>query len=302
MVISKKIEMISSLVSIIVPCYNQAQYLDEALQSVIEQTYANWECIIVNDGSPDNTEEVARKWLDKDERFKYLYQENGGLSSARNAGLKIAKGDYIQFLDADDLIESEKIRVQLENLINDHEIDISVSGYRYFEDLTRKLKSMGRNNIFPEVVLHKSDSDLKEVLSLKNPMVISATLYNKSVFEKVGMFDEDLVSLEDWEFHTRCALHDMKFQHIGVIINTKTLIRLHSNSMMNNNEIMKIGSQLFNKKRNQNPLYLKYFSEVEKKVLDEDGKEIVINKIKSIKSFIKLFVPPIFLLIKRKLF
>lgn len=294
--------MISSLVSIIVPCYNQAQYLDEALQSVIEQTYASWECIIVNDGSPDNTEEVARKWLNKDERFKYLYQENGGLSSARNAGLKIAKGDYIQFLDADDLIESEKIRVQLENLINDHEIDISVSGYRYFEDLTRKLKSMGRNNIFPEVVLHKSDSDLKEVLSLKNPMVISATLYKKSVFEKVGMFDEDLVSLEDWEFHTRCALHDMKFQHIGVIINTKTLIRLHSNSMMNNNEIMNIGSQLFNKKRNQNPLYLKYFSEVEKKVLDEAGKEIVINRIKSIKSFIKLFVPPIFLLIKRKLF
>ena len=60
------------LISVIVPCYNQAQYLDECLQSVLEQTYQNWECIIVNDGSPDNTEEVVKKWTEKDPRFKYL--------------------------------------------------------------------------------------------------------------------------------------------------------------------------------------------------------------------------------------
>ena len=66
----------SSTVSVIVPCYNQAQYLDEALQSIVEQTYADWECVIVNDGSPDPTEEVAKKWMQKDSRFKYLFQEN----------------------------------------------------------------------------------------------------------------------------------------------------------------------------------------------------------------------------------
>ena len=85
----------SFLVSIIVPCYNQAQYLPETLQSVLDQTYTNWECIIVNDGSPDATEAVAQEWCEKDHRFIYLKKENGGLSSARNAGLKIAKGDYI---------------------------------------------------------------------------------------------------------------------------------------------------------------------------------------------------------------
>ena len=81
------------LVSIIVPCYNQAQFLPEALQSVLEQTHTNWECIIVNDGSPDNTEGVAQEWLVKDSRFKYVYKENGGLSSARNAGLDKVVGD-----------------------------------------------------------------------------------------------------------------------------------------------------------------------------------------------------------------
>lgn len=80
--------MDSALISIIVPCYKQAHYLGEALQSVLEQTYENWECIIINDGSPDNTEIVAKKWIEKDVRFRYLYKENGGLSSARNAGIK----------------------------------------------------------------------------------------------------------------------------------------------------------------------------------------------------------------------
>ena len=62
------------LISVVVPCYNQAQYLDECLQSVLNQTYQDWECIIVNDGSSDNTEKIAKKWVSKDPRFKYLYK------------------------------------------------------------------------------------------------------------------------------------------------------------------------------------------------------------------------------------
>jgi glycosyltransferase involved in cell wall biosynthesis len=93
-------------ISIIVPCYNQAQYLDECLQSVLDQIYQNWECIIVNDGSPDNTEEIAIKWTEKDSRFKYLKKENGGLSSARNKGIENAKGKYILPLDSDDKIST----------------------------------------------------------------------------------------------------------------------------------------------------------------------------------------------------
>lgn len=67
-----------ALVSIIVPCFNQAQYLDECLQSVLNQTYAHWECIIINDGSTDNTAEISKKWIEKDTRFFYFEKENGG--------------------------------------------------------------------------------------------------------------------------------------------------------------------------------------------------------------------------------
>ncbi len=97
------------LISVIVPCYNQAQYMDECLQSVLDQTYQNWECIIVNDGSPDNTEEVARRWLNKDSRFRYFYKDNGGAGSARNLGLKKSNGTWIQFLDGDDFINKDKL-------------------------------------------------------------------------------------------------------------------------------------------------------------------------------------------------
>lgn len=93
-------------VSIIVPCYNLAQYLDEALQSIYNQTYIDWECIIVDDESQDHTKEVAQNWVAKDSRFVYLYKENEGVSSARNFGIEKANSEYILTLDADDKYEA----------------------------------------------------------------------------------------------------------------------------------------------------------------------------------------------------
>jgi glycosyltransferase involved in cell wall biosynthesis len=87
------VKRVHNMVSVIVPCYNQARYLSEALQSVILQSYSNWECIIVNDGSTDNTENVALKFQEDDERFRYIKKENGGLSSARNHGLSVINGE-----------------------------------------------------------------------------------------------------------------------------------------------------------------------------------------------------------------
>ena len=96
-------------ISIIVPCYNQSQFLDACLHSVFTQSHSNWECIIVNDGSTDRTEEISLAWCKKDDRFFYNRKENGGLSSARNIGLEASKGNYIQFLDADDLLDVKKL-------------------------------------------------------------------------------------------------------------------------------------------------------------------------------------------------
>lgn len=279
-------------VSIIVPCYNQAQYLDEALQSVLDQTYQDWECIIVNDGSPDNTEELAKKWIAKDSRFKYIYKTNGGLSSGRNVGINAAIGQFIQLLDSDDLLEKNKLQIQIDAFLKDTEIDISISGYRYFENWNLNKKILGRNNFLPEIAIMKNDSDIKELLNVRNPMVISAPLYKKSVFDTVGLFDEDLFSLEDWDFHTRCALNEIKFQHVGYDPNSFTLIRLHGESMMRDEEKMEKAYFIFKEKRLKNKMYVAQFQiqPIPKKSIE-----------KEIKSSIKLFIPPIVLIAVRNL-
>jgi len=281
-----------NLISIIVPCYNQAQYLNACLQSVMEQSYENWECIIVNDGSPDNTAEVVEIWTKKDNRFKYIYKVNGGLSSARNAGITIANGEFIQLLDSDDLLEKNKLQTQIDAFLKDTKIDISISGYRYFENGNSDLKILGRDNFLPEIAIMKNDSDIIELLNVRNPMVISAPLYKKSVFDTVGLFDENLFSLEDWDFHTRCALQKLKFQHVGYASNSFTLIRLHAESMMRDVEKMKKAYLVFKEKRAKNPIYLKHFP-----IPPTKKKSIK----KQIKSKIKLFIPPVVFIVVRKL-
>ena len=89
-------------VSIIVPVYNVEKYLDKCIESIVNQTYRNIEIILVDDGSPDKCPEICNEWAKKDDRIKVIHKENGGLSSARNAALEIAQGDYITFVDSDD--------------------------------------------------------------------------------------------------------------------------------------------------------------------------------------------------------
>ena len=125
----------SYLISVIVPCYNQAHFLDETLNSILNQSYTNWECIIVNDGSPDNTENIAKKWMKKDQRFKYISKENGGLSSARNHGLKVAKGDFIQFLDSDDLLSFDKFKKSI-NAFKNQDAAIVITNFIRFKKKT----------------------------------------------------------------------------------------------------------------------------------------------------------------------
>lgn len=104
-------------VSIIVPCYKQAEYLSETLDSVLAQTYPDWECVIVNDGSPDNTEEIASQYLEKDRRYKYVSQDNKGLATARNVGIANSNGEFILPLDADDLIAPSYIEKAINHFI-----------------------------------------------------------------------------------------------------------------------------------------------------------------------------------------
>lgn len=172
------------LISVIVPCYNQAQYLDECLQSVLDQTYQDWECIIVNDGSPDNTEEVAKKWLVKDSRFKYLYKENGGLSSARNAGIAKAEGEWILPLDADDYISNVYLELA-KNQFSDENVKVI-----YCE--AQKFGAVSEKWTLEEFSLEK--------LALGN-LIFCTAFFRRTEWEKVNGYDESLLQgLEDWDF------------------------------------------------------------------------------------------------------
>ncbi|WP_417996954.1 glycosyltransferase family 2 protein [Flavobacterium sp. LB2P6] len=182
-------------VSIIVPCYNQAQHLDEALQSLFDQTHTNWECTIINDGSPDNTEEVVRKWEAKDSRFAYVYKKNGGVSSARNLGIIEAKGEFILTLDADDKYEATFLEKAVAVLINNPEIGIVSSWGRYFT---------------AEKQLHVFQSTATSVTDFlfHNGVNNGSSLFRKACWEQVCGYDENSENgYEDWEFYLRvCAL------------------------------------------------------------------------------------------------
>lgn len=112
------------MVSIIVPSYNQGEYLPQTLDSILSQTYGDWECIIVNDGSSDNTEAVANQYCSKDSRFLYLNQVNSGVSIARNNGIKMSTGDYILPLDADDIIDPTYVEKAVAVLSNRPDIKL----------------------------------------------------------------------------------------------------------------------------------------------------------------------------------
>ena len=93
--------------SIVIPVYNVEKYIDKCLKSIINQTYDNFEVIVVNDGSPDNSQVIIDKYVKKDKRFKSYEKKNGGLSDARNYGLEYISGDYLLFIDSDDNIEKD---------------------------------------------------------------------------------------------------------------------------------------------------------------------------------------------------
>lgn len=118
------------MVSIIVPMYNSEKYIQRCLESIQEQTYEQWECLCIDDGSKDNTKEKVQKFVNSDKRFFYIFQENAGPSVARNRGIEEAKGEYITFVDSDDFVLAdylEQLRVGIEN----SKSDVCCCGYEY---------------------------------------------------------------------------------------------------------------------------------------------------------------------------
>jgi glycosyltransferase involved in cell wall biosynthesis len=182
------------LVSVIIPCYKQARYLPTAIDSALSQTYAPIEVLVVNDDSPDETEQVARSYGD---RIVYLHQSNRGVSAARNRGIARAQGRYFKFLDADDHLYSEQIAWQVGALAGLDDA-VSLTATRLYRD--------GR----PEEYLDhipEARALLPDLLRPYDWGAPIAWLAPASLVRAVGGFDESLRVAEDWDFFLRLGLH-----------------------------------------------------------------------------------------------
>jgi hypothetical protein len=225
----------SAQISIIVPCYNYGQYLSLTLSSVYEQTFENWECIIIDDGSTDNSAEVAMQWVKKDPRFIYIKQDNAGLSAARNTGLKNAKGNYIQFLDADDLIEPKKLEYQL-NILGNNEAEEVVYSSFVFQDVSNQRYG-------PEP--HHYTAPKKDILhalifewEYGFIMPIHCFLFPKKTLEKIGGFYTLIPTHEDLDLHLRLVMSGVSFRHHPEKF---AVYRVHGSSMSRNYTRMQLG-------------------------------------------------------------
>jgi glycosyltransferase involved in cell wall biosynthesis len=174
-----------SMVSIIVPCYNHAHYLEEALNSVLQQSYTNWECIIINDGSTDNTKSVGEAYVNKDPRFKLINIQNSGVSVAKNTAIAEAKGTYIFPLDADNKMHPECLGLCISEFEKKPTTCLVYTEAELFGEET------GLWNLDP--------FDYKSML--KYNMIDNSAMFLKKDFLRVGGYRTNMVQgLEDWDF------------------------------------------------------------------------------------------------------
>ena len=180
-------------VSIIIPCYNQAKFLPKAISSLQAQTLEAWECIVVDDGSTDNTSEVASNIALTEPRVRLIQKQNGGLASTRNMGMQYAKGTYIQFLDADDTISPEKLERQV-SIMEQKGLDISYTAFCYENSKGERTKSQF-------VRLNRLRILLRWGLGFSVP--IHSFLYSRAFIQAHNLAFQHS-RREDHEWHLRC--------------------------------------------------------------------------------------------------
>jgi len=231
--------MTAPRVSIIVPAYNYGRYLGDALESVVAQTMSDWECIVVDDGSTDDTPMVAQRWSTRDSRIRCLRQKNAGPSAARNLGIRQSSGDYLQFLDADDRLARDKLELHAAWLDSHPDTDIVIGPAAFFDTTAPdvELQSLhGRLSrpLHPRIA---STDEARRLLEHFNIMVISAPLVRRTAVQRAGFFNERITHAEDWDLWLRCAAAGSQFTYLDHS-RALTLIRTHEGSASRSMENM----------------------------------------------------------------
>jgi glycosyltransferase involved in cell wall biosynthesis len=214
----------SPLVSVIIPTYNREQLVSYAIQSILNQTYGDWELLVVDDGSTDQTEEVIR--LFKDPRISYYQQKNLGPAAARNYGLRVARGELIAFLDSDDLFATDKLERQVAWMNNHPEISLGFTGYQEIDgegNPTGYVATCQQGNI--------TLIDLLKGWSFS----FSTVMVRKACVEGIGLLDESFRSGEEWEWMLRMSLNG---ELLAGLPEPLTLGRVHSGNMVRSPQIV----------------------------------------------------------------
>lgn len=234
------------MISVIIPSYNYGHLIAEALDSVINQTFKDWEIIVVDDGSKDNTKEVVSKYIQKDSRISYYEQQNAGPSAARNKAMKIAKGDFIQFLDADDLIERKKFEVQLQLFRDNPQAGVVYGSVRYFtkdpfDPSDRLFTYWGSNKEWMPKLSGPGLSILPGTLK-GNIAHVSSILFRRSVADEAGAWDVDKRAAEDYLFLLKCAMNNAYFLYHDTP-ETYSLVRWHASNASRNTDWIREGER-----------------------------------------------------------
>lgn len=213
------------MISIIIPTFNSSNYISQAIKSVLNQSYKNYEIIVVDDGSTDNTYEELKKYKDK---IKYYYKENGGVASARNYGIIRSKGDYVCFLDADDLYKKNKLESQIKFLIENPNIDI------VYNDVDAVDENLNYINTLRSEGIYNNREDFLTMMLVRQviPGPASIMLRRRCIADGT-LYNEVYKNTEDYDFTLELA---QKFTY-GYIPESLYMYRRHTNNLTNNHKI-----------------------------------------------------------------
>ncbi len=213
--------MESPFISIIIPTYNRAHIIGDTLESIHSQTYTQWECIVVDDGSTDETASLMENWLAKDNRFQYMHrpsQMNKGPNSCRNHGFSKSKGNYVQWFDSDDLYKPHALATYVEQITEG--TDAVVAKLERI-NLDTGIK-IDENNII-------SENEILDYLEGRITFYVSGPVWKRTFLEQHhALFDEDIRNMDDWDFNLRMLY---KEPNIAYINNPLIEYRIHENSL-----------------------------------------------------------------------
>jgi len=214
--------MKNGLVSVIIPAYNSAKFIRETIESVLQQIYTSLEIIVVDDGSTDNQKEIIKVLADQDSRVKYFYQENKGVSAARNFGYEQSSGEYIAFLDADDVWLPDNLILKIEKLQS------GKFGLAHSDAAIINEVSVATG----QTLAGKEGNVLNDMLMWNGAQIPgpSSILVKRDVLDQVGLFDTELSTSADYDFFLRIA---SRFA-VGRVDKITWKYRIHSNNMHKN--------------------------------------------------------------------